>query len=214
MCTILSQDVADIAAGLGNDQIHVWRLRYDRTQRREPLCVLLGSYLGLSGEDVVLVDGEHGRPELAEPWSGMLRFNWSHTGDTALVALARSVAPGVDIERLRSRSRAMQLAERFFHPEEAAALASLDTTARQRAFLQLWTGKEAVLKAMGRGIAFGLDRLRLAVPPAASRVIWLDGDDPAQWQLHPLPIDIDHVARVAWRGPALAIACWTLADSV
>jgi 4'-phosphopantetheinyl transferase len=212
MRTILSQDVAGIAAGLGNDQIHVWRLRYDRAQRREPLRMLLGRYLGLSMADVVLMDGEHGRPELAEPRTGVLRFNWSHSGDTALVALARSVIPGVDIERIRLRSRAMQLAERFFHPEEAAALASLDATARQQAFLQLWTGKEAVLKAMGRGIAFGLDRLRLAVPPADAQIIWLDGEEPSQWQLHPLHVDTDHVAHLAWRGPALAIACWTLAD--
>ncbi|MFC3653003.1 4'-phosphopantetheinyl transferase family protein [Dyella humi] len=213
MRTTLGQDVASIAAGLGNDQIHVWRLRYERAWRREPLCALLGIYLGLPAGDIALVDGKHGRPELAEPWNGLLQFNWSHSGDTALVALARRVAPGVDIERLRPRARAMQLADRFFHPEETAALASLDATEREQAFLQLWTGKEAVLKAMGRGIAFGLDRLRLAVAPAAPQVIWLDGDDPAQWQLHPLQVDSSHVASLAWRGPAQAIACWTLADS-
>lgn len=213
MRTTLGQDVASIAAGLGNDQIHVWRLRYERARRREPLCALLGIYLGLPAENIALVDGEHGRPELAKPWNGLLQFNWSHSGDTALVALARSIAPGVDIERLRPRSRAMQLAERFFHPEETVALASLDAIEREQAFLQLWTGKEAVLKAMGRGIAFGLDRLRLAVAPAAPQVIWLDGDDPAQWQLHPLQVDANHVASVAWRGPVQAIACWTLADS-
>lgn len=213
MRTTLGQDVASIAAGLGNDQIHVWRLRYERARRREPLCALLSIYLGLPAGDIILVDGEHGRPELAEPWNGSLQFNWSHSGDTALVALARSIAPGVDIERLRPRARAMQLAERFFHPEETAALASLNAIEREQAFLQLWTGKEAVLKAMGRGIAFGLDRLRLAVAPAAPQVIWLDGDDPAQWQLHPLQVDANHVASVAWRGPAQALACWTLADS-
>lgn len=212
MRTTLSQHVPDIAAGLDDDQIHVWRLRYVRAQRRAPLCTLLSMYLGLPVEGIALVEGEHGRPELAAPWNGLLQFNWSHSGDVALIALARSVAPGVDIERLRPRASAMQLAQRFFHPEETAALALLDASARERTFLQLWTGKEAVLKAMGRGIAFGLDRLRLAVAPAAPEVIWLDGDDAAQWQLHSLEVDPGHVASVAWRGPARTIACWTLAD--
>ena len=212
MRTTLGQDVAGIAAGLGNDQIHVWRLRYDKAQRREPLCALLGIYLGLPATAVALVEGEHGRPELAGPWGQVLQFNWSHSGDAALIAVARGVTPGVDIERLRPRSRAMPLAERFFHPAETTALAALKATEQEHAFLQLWTGKEAVLKAMGRGIAFGLDRLRLTVAPASPRVIWLDGDDPAQWQLHPLPAGAGHVASVAWRGTARAMVCWTLAD--
>lgn len=212
MHTSQGQDIAGIAAGLGNDQIHVWRLRYERTQQREPLCALLGAYLGLPATDIRLVDTEHGRPELAEPWHRMLRFNWSHSGDAALVAVARDVAPGIDIERVRPRARAMELAERYFHPEETAALAELDVAHREQAFLQLWTGKEAVLKAMGRGIAFGLDRLRLAVAPVAPQVIWLEGDDAARWQLHRLSLDAGHIACVAWRGPSRVIKSWTLAD--
>jgi len=214
MRTTQGQHVADIAARLGDDQIHVWRLRYEKARRREPLCELLGIYLGLPATAVALVDGAHGRPELAQPLRHALQFNWSHSGDAALIAVARNVAPGIDIERLRPRAHAMPLAERFFHPEETAALAALDASEQASAFLRLWTGKEAVLKAMGRGIAFGLDRLRLAVTPAEPRLIWLDGDDPAQWQLHALPAGVDHLASVAWRGPDLTIANWTLADSV
>jgi len=213
MRTTQGQDVAGIAAGLGNDQIHVWQLRYERAQRRGPLCALLGMYLGVPAEVITLVDGEHGRPELADPLHRSLQFNWSHSGDAALITVARGVAPGIDLERLRPRTHAMQLAQRFFHPEEVAALAALQASEQERAFLQLWTSKEAVLKAMGRGIAFGLDRLHLAVAPAPARVIWLDGDDPAQWQLHPLPAGASHVASLAWRGPSRVIAHWTLADS-
>ena len=212
MRTTQGQDVAGIAAGLGNDQIHVWQLRYDKAKRREPLCALLGTYLGVPRETITLVDGEYGRPELAEPLPHALLFNWSHSGDMALIAIARSVVPGIDLERRRPRAHAMQLAQRFFHPEEAAALAALPISEQEPAFLQLWTGKEAVLKAMGRGIAFGLDRLRLAVTPASPRLIWLDGDDAAQWQLHALPAGTGHVASVAWRGPGRVAGQWTLAD--
>jgi 4'-phosphopantetheinyl transferase len=130
-----------------------------------------------------------------------------------LIAVARGCAPGIDIERLRNRPHAMEIAARFFHPAEAAALAHIDQAGRSQAFLALWTGKEAVLKATGRGIAFGLHRLQLATPPAAPRVLWLEGDEAAQWQLHPLAVGSDHVASLAWRGAARAIEVHTLADS-
>lgn len=214
MHTRFGQDVAGIATGLGNDQIHIWRLRYHQAQRREPLLALLGGYLGVPAAAVRLVEGEHGRPELAEPEQAWLQFNWSHSGDAALVALARGMTPGIDLERLRPRARAMQIAERFFHPMETAALAALDTAEREHAFLRLWTGKEAVLKAMGCGISFGLDRLQLAVAPATPRVLALQGDDPQHWQLHAVQVDAGYVASVAWRGRERTMACWTLADSV
>lgn len=204
-------DVSGVAAELSHDQIHVWRLGYDRAQQRLPLRALLGRYLGIPANDVMLVEGEHGRPELANPFNA-LQFNWSHSGNAALIAIARGCAPGVDIEQLRPRPRAMQLAGRFFHPEEAIALSALDKSEQEQGFLEVWTGKEAVLKAMGRGIAFGLERLRLAIRPAAPRLLWLDGDDATQWQLRSLPAGENYVASIAWRGPPRDIRCWTLAD--
>lgn len=212
MRTSLGQSVADITAELRIGHIHVWRLTYRREQHRAPLRALLGAYLGLPAEDVALVEGEYGRPELAEPWNRSLQFNWSHSGDIALIAIAHGCAPGIDVEQLRPRPRAMQLARHYFHPEEAAALAALDESQQEQAFLQLWTAKEAILKAMGRGIAFGLHRLRLAVPPAPPRVLWVDGDDASQWQLCSLSPGTGHVASAAWRGTVRDIMCWTLAE--
>jgi 4'-phosphopantetheinyl transferase len=211
MRTNLGHDVASIAAGLDNDSIHVWQLAYRRASQREPLRALLGVYLGLPTDAVVLVDDEHGRPELAPPWNRLLQFNWSHSADSALIAIARDVRPGIDIERIRPRPRAMALAERFFHGEETAALLALSEERRERAFLELWTAKEAVLKALGRGIAFGLDRLHVVAAPSA-KLLWLDGDDASQWQVHRLDVDADGIACVAWRGPPRIIHLRTLAD--
>lgn len=211
MRTILGQDVAGIAAGLDNHRVHVWVLDYQRARQREPLRALLGVYLGLPADAVVLVNDAHGRPELAAPWNQFLQFNWSHSVDKAVIAIAHGVTPGIDIERIRPRPRALQLAERFFHPDETAALRALSEGRRERAFLELWTCKEAVLKALGRGLAFGLDRLRFTVAPTAS-LLWLDGDDASQWQLHRLDLGTDHVASLAWHGPARAVVVGTLAD--
>jgi 4'-phosphopantetheinyl transferase len=212
MHTTLGHDVASIATGLNNDDIHVWLLDYRRELQREPLKALLGIYLGLPVDAVVLINDEHGRPELSAPWNTLLQFNWSHSAGKAIIAVARAITPGIDIERVYSRPRALDIADRFFHPKETAALIALDDSQRERAFLQLWTGKEAVVKALGRGIAFGLQRFCVSVPPAPTQLLWLDGEDAAQWQLHALDTGNQHVASLAWRGPSRRIAMWTLAE--
>jgi 4'-phosphopantetheinyl transferase len=213
MHTTFGQDVTGIAAELDHRTIHVWLLDYQRLQRRGPLCALLGAYLGVPADEVVLNEGEHGRPELAPPRHGALQFNWSHSGNKAIIAVTRDVVPGIDIERLRPRPKVMQLAERFFHPAEVTALETLEESQREEAFLRLWTGKEAVLKALGRGLAFGLDRLHVTANRDGMALRWLDGEHAASWQLHPLDVGDGYGASLAWRGPRLAIECRTLADS-
>jgi 4'-phosphopantetheinyl transferase len=211
MRTALIQDVACVASGLDDRAIHVWLLRYQKSQRRDPLRAVLGIYLGVPAGDVTFHEDEHGRPELASPWRDVLHFNWSHSGEMAIIAVARDVIPGIDIEQLRPRPRAIQLAERFFHPAEIAALEALEDSSREAAFLRLWTSKEAVLKALGRGLAFGLNRLHVTVEDEGMRLRWMDGEDASSWQLHVLDVGAGYSASLAWRGPARAIDVWTLA---
>lgn len=194
---------------LDKDEVHVWHFACHRAQGRAPLLALLARYTG--AEQTALVSGAHGRPRLAQGPAG-LDFNWSHSGEVAVVALARGIVPGVDVEWVRPRPRAMDLARRFFHPQEAAALQALPAGERERAFLELWTAKEAVLKATGHGISFGLQRLRVG-RERALRLAWLDGDDAAAWQLQALELGAGCVAALAWRGGPRRIVMRTLATA-
>lgn len=184
---------------LADDEVHVWYFPYERAQGRTPLLEILALYMGRTAQEIRLVAGEHGRPALADASATALDFNWSHCADHAVVALARGLAPGIDVERLDERANALRLARRYFHPAEIAALAALPAPARSRAFLELWTAKEALLKALGRGLAFGLHRLQVSGGPTP-RLLTLEGEDPAAWQLHRPTLDDAHVAALAWRG--------------
>lgn len=129
--------------------------------RAEPLArAWLGARLGLAADALPLVRDARNRPGLAGALAD-IDVNWSHSGGHLLVACARGARIGVDVESVhRRRPRALELAARYFHPAEHAALAALDPTAREAAFLRLWCAKEAVLKATGAGLVFGLHRLR------------------------------------------------------
>jgi 4'-phosphopantetheinyl transferase len=160
----------------------------------------LGDLLGCAPEAVPLRRDAHGRPRLAGDGAGC-DASWSHSGDRLLLAFGQGVVLGVDLERERPRPRALALAQRFFAPGEARWLAAVPEQARGPAFLRLWCAKEAVLKAHGRGLAFGLQRLCFA---EREGVLVLAGCDPAlgapgDWNLREWVPRAGYRAALAWR---------------
>lgn len=139
-----------------------------------------------------------GRPQLDHAgWD----CNWSHSGDWLAVALLHDGRVGVDIERRHPRPRAVEIAQRYFHPREAEALARCEPEIRSDAFLRLWCAKEAVLKAHGHGLAFGLDRLRFEDDDmGALRLAEADPalGDVASWAVQPFDVP-DGLGMLAWR---------------
>lgn len=142
----------------------------------------------------------HGRPQLA-PSARAHDANWSHSGEQLLVALAQDARVGADIEWLRPRPNAMTLARRFFTAGEADALAALPHDQAERWFVRLWCAKEAVLKAHGRGIAFGLERLEFSRDGEGWRLSACDPalGAPEEWHLHAFAPAPDYLATLAWR---------------
>ncbi|KAG0591797.1 hypothetical protein KC19_1G202800 [Ceratodon purpureus] len=85
-----------------------------------------------------------------------LCFNLSHTQSLLACAVTIDSEVGIDVEEKdRKLSRnLMALARRRFSPEEADWLSRFeDPTQQQQRFMQLWTLKEAYVKALGTGIS-------------------------------------------------------------
>jgi len=90
---------------------------------------------------------------------------------------------------------------RFFHPDEVAWLLGLDEAARQQWFFRVWCAKEALLKAHGHGISFGLHRFAFAPQGQGLQVSVSDPElGPAgSWQLREWAIGADFRAALAWQ---------------
>lgn len=71
----------------------------------------------------------------------------SSRGPLAALAVASSPV-GIDLEPFDAAAAAV---DAVLHPREQAMLAELAGDERARAFLRIWTAKEAYLKALGRG---------------------------------------------------------------
>jgi len=172
---------------------------------REPAEPLARSWL--AGELDADIDAlplsrdTRGRPRLGAPFADW-DCNWSHSGDGLLVALGRSVQIGIDLERVRPRGRALDLAQRFFTAPELAWLHAAPSAAvRDHGFLRLWCAKEAVLKAHGHGISFGLHRLRFAESPDGLRLVECDPElgQAGDWTLRELRPAPEYLGALAWR---------------
>lgn len=132
---------------------------------------------------------------------------WSHSGDGLLVAFMRGAVLGVDMEAERPRPKALDVARRHFAPSELEWLeAQSRDDAGDVAFLRLWCAKEAVLKAHGHGLSFGLDRVVFA--ERAGTLVLAAADaalgDPAAWWLHEFAPHPGYRAALAWRAPGAA----------
>lgn len=137
------------------------------------LRALLGAYVDTDPGALRFRDGPHGKPRLAG--AGALRFNLSHAGGLALVAVAGDREVGVDVELPRGRTHHVAVVRRILGDAEAARLETLDPQEREREFLRAWVRWEAVLKCRGTGIA-GADRLHDGPEPW---VVQLDAGPPA-----------------------------------
>jgi 4'-phosphopantetheinyl transferase len=154
---------------------------------------------GVAAGEIALTTGPRGKPEITGPLAARaIRFNLSHTEGLAACALVRDAAIGVDVETRDRRVDPLPLAARFFAPAETAALRTLDTEPRREAFLRLWTSKEALLKAIGVGIAGGLASVAfdLATDPPRLLPGPLAGD-PERWQLAHLAPTPHHILALA-----------------
>lgn len=196
---------------LADDEIHLWHGPWAGGAGEARFAELLASYAGPGAP--AIARAEHGKPYFPAPFD-TLGFSWSHSGDVAVLAVGRGPVGfqvGVDIETIRPRARALELSRRFFAATETAWLESLPAADVLNGFLSLWTAKEAVLKAHGGGLSYGLHRVAFEIGDGRARPATFDGEvSPASaWQVHPLELAGDQVAAVAWRGCERAIRVFT-----
>lgn len=182
------------------------RFVFERDRRRfvashGALRAILSLYVGEAPEDVAFTEGPHGKPALLQG-KGAVRFNLSHSGEIALVAVGRDREVGVDVEAWREIADLLALARTCFSEAERAVLASLPELDRRPAFFAGWTRKEAFLKALGDGLARPLDRFDVTIAPRETpRLLRVEGDDPARFAMRALDVPVGYTAAVVTEGP-------------
>jgi 4'-phosphopantetheinyl transferase len=132
-----------------------------------------------------------------------LFFNLAHTSGLTALAVARQQAIGVDVENFAQRAAPFDVARRHFSAAEARALDALQGDARQRRFFEMWTLKEAFLKATGTGLTNHLDRVCFSFDGVQVRFDLPDAGESC-WRFALLQPGVAHLLALAISMPGTA----------
>ena len=166
------------------------------------------------------VQNDHGKPALDPAQNARgLYFNLSHSGDRLVLAISKLETIGVDIESSDKPRRVARIAQRFFSRQEVADLLVLNESRRLHRFYQLWTLKEAYIKACGLGLAIPLRQFSYAFPTAGQIDITFDKsrqDDATRWQVWQFDVPGNYQLSLAVKSDSgdqvCSISSWNLPD--
>jgi 4'-phosphopantetheinyl transferase len=143
---------------------------------------VLSTYDDVPPDAWTFVAEANGKPSLAPEHGGTLAFNLSHTHGLVACAVTRDAHVGVDVECVERVGDGRDIAARYFAARELSQLDACAEDRRAARFIELWTLKEAYLKAIGSGLgqplntfAFTFDDpggIRFSAPPDAAPAAW------------------------------------------
>lgn len=182
---------------------------------RGALRVLLSGYTGIPAAAIEFRYSETGKPALVSPAFSQLpsrqhagdtvAFNVSHSGKWVVLAIGRNRCIGVDVETIRRDMDVMTVASRYFTPEEAALIANSDD--QHATFFNLWSRKEAYVKAIGSGLFRELNRF--AVPIVGNTLP--ETGEKEGWIYQRLEAGSKHAAAVVTDKPIGEMPCYDFA---
>ena len=119
-------------------------------------------------------------------------FNLSHSGDKVVLLVDDKQMVGVDVERIDAAP--LTVAKKVFTASEQQWLWH---QAKDEAFFRLWTGKEAIMKALGLGLQLPPESFH--IHPDSDSANAVRGYD---WYLHWLEIDGHMICTATGRSEA------------
>lgn len=207
LSNVLSQDEQERAG-----RFYFQRDREHFTVARAMLRIILGRYLNMEPGQLGFRYSSYGKPSLEQEKNlEDLRFNLSHSGELALIAVTRGREIGVDIELIRHDVMEDKIAERFFSQLEVAMLRALPADLQAEAFFNCWTRKEAYIKARGEGLSLPLDKFDVSLAPgepAALLGIRIGSEEMSRWNMLELAVGEGYAAALVVEGRDRQLKCW------
>jgi len=125
---------------------------------RSVLRKIISNSINKPHDEIVFYYTEKDKPIIKDRVNDKrVEFNVSHSEQYILIAITLDNSVGVDVEKINAKIDFESLSARFFSNKENKFLRNLEESKKLGAFYNIWTRKEAFIKATGKGMAYGLD---------------------------------------------------------
>ena len=150
--------------------------RFQRFAGREQFVIsrgiirrILSDYLAQPPAAINFHYGQHGKPGVDG-----LQFNVSHSRSTVAVILSDAYSVGIDIEFLDREINLDQVAKLLLSPVALASWQDLPVSQKRQSLFEIWTAKEAYLKARGLGLDRSLQKIDIELEESTGKPILND----------------------------------------
>lgn len=178
------------------EKINQYKQEFDRRQRlvsKAVLRILLNRYTGIAPVEIRFLVDENKKLYLENNFVGTLQFNVSHSGNWVLIAITNTCV-GIDLEQMNASFTYQNMLSFSFSPLEVNYIERSEKPFHS--FYQLWTRKESLLKATGKGLVDNLTQVPslAGVHPSPAAII----RSAQSWQITSFKVDESHVGSVAF----------------
>lgn len=198
-----------------DERIRAGRFRFERDKKRFVaargfLRVILGKYLQTNPRRIEFEYNKYNKPFLSRKSQSSIRFNLSHSEDSAVFAVTDGREIGIDIERIKPFFVDEAMASQCLTPKEIVRFRTLEKNERDLFFFDCWTRKEAYLKARGNGLSLAANRIETSLFSESPSVFFDDESEFRQrlWSFQKLPLIPGCAAALAIEGNSPKLRYW------
>ena len=170
----LDDAAVSTAIAVLSDEERARRARFHAQRDRDGYAMahaLLRTTLSTFGDrppgDWRFTEGVHGKPALADA-AARLSFNLSHARGLVACAVTIDADVGIDVEAVTRATDWRAVASRHFSAAELSEIDREDPASQAIRFFEIWTLKEAFIKALGVGLSRPLTAMTFSVQGAGT----------------------------------------------
>lgn len=177
-----------------NEKRNAARFTYDidtylYSVRHNLLRIIIGYYHNCHPSKIKFNSNHYLKPHIVHPNTN-IQFNISASSNRFVAAFCQLQTIGVDIELIRQIDDIPQLINDYFTKEESDWVNAQTSDKMSSAFFQIWSKKEALIKAIGKGLNIELNKIDVRSDTAI-----VNGE--RMWHLIPLSIFDDCAGAIA-----------------
>lgn len=166
-------------------------------------CVLrkiLACYYDIHPEKLVFSYTNYGKPYVLNNAPG-IQFNLSHSNGIAVLGITKYHQIGIDIELIKPLEDMLLMANQILSELEYRRFLMLIESERLEAFYEIWTRKEAFIKAINKGLSYPLNKFSVSFSHnQPSRIIEIENSkvEARKWLIKSFTIqDNDQLYKMA-----------------